>query len=112
MQSNWKSGLGSAPMRVKGKCIFSIIVMQKYVKKALEWRRETWQKSICAERPKGVRYLVSALGFFDAVLAGNGSAFLLTFTFNYLKLRFALAFCLHQHCHYTIICISDSMFKK
>ena len=34
---------------VGGKCMFSIIVLQKYVKKALEWRQETRQKSICAE---------------------------------------------------------------
>ncbi len=37
---------------VEDKCIFSIIVIQKYVKKALEWRRETWQKSICAVRTR------------------------------------------------------------
>ncbi|MBQ5433463.1 MAG: hypothetical protein IIU30_08445, partial [Treponema sp.] len=66
---------------VEDKCIFSIIVIQKYVKKALEWRRETWQKSICAVRAKRVRYLVSALGFFDAFTARNGSAFVFTFAF-------------------------------
>jgi len=71
-----------ALMNAEGKCIFSILVMQKYVKKALEWRRETRQKSICAVRAKRVRYLISALGFFDAVPAGNGSAFVLIFTFT------------------------------
>ena len=35
---------------------------------------ENSAKSICAVRPKGVRYLVSALGFFDAFSAGNGIA--------------------------------------
>ena len=59
--------------------------MQEYIKKALKWRQKTWQKSICAVRPKGVRYLISALGFFDAVSAGNGSAFLLTVTFTICK---------------------------
>ena len=37
---------------VGGKCMFSIIVLQKYVKKALEWRQETRQKSICAVRTR------------------------------------------------------------
>ncbi|HBB14282.1 MAG TPA: hypothetical protein DCZ76_08405 [Treponema sp.] len=62
--------------------MFSIIVLQKYVKKALEWRQETRQKSICAVRAQRVRYLISALGFFDAVPAGNGSAFVLIFIFT------------------------------
>ena len=39
-------------MEVEDKCVFLIIVMQKYVKKALEWRRETQQKSICAVRTR------------------------------------------------------------
>ncbi len=46
----------------------------KQCAEALEWRLKTRQKSICAERPKGVRHLISALGFFDAFSAGNGSA--------------------------------------
>ncbi|HBB13782.1 MAG TPA: hypothetical protein DCZ76_05820 [Treponema sp.] len=54
-------------------------VKRKRVKKALEWRRKKWQKSICAVRAKRVRYLVSAFGFFDAFSAGNGSAFVFTF---------------------------------
>ena len=54
----FQSGLGfisSTPpvlISVVGKYRFSIIVIQKNVKKALEWRRETWQKSICAERTR------------------------------------------------------------
>ena len=81
MQCNRESVSGAA----ESKCRFSIIVIQKYVKKALEWRQKTRQKSICAERPKGVRYLISALGFFDAFSAGNGSAFVLTFVFEYFN---------------------------
>ncbi|HBB14850.1 MAG TPA: hypothetical protein DCZ76_11355, partial [Treponema sp.] len=38
---------------------------------------KTRQKSICAVRAQRDRYLISALGFFDAFSAGNGSAFLL-----------------------------------
>jgi len=40
----------SLAMEVEDKCVFLIIVMQKYVKKALEWRQEMQQKSICAVR--------------------------------------------------------------
>ena len=47
----------------------------KQCAEALEWRLKRRQKSICAERAKRVRYLVSALGFFDAFSAGNGSAY-------------------------------------
>ena len=59
-------------------------------KKALEWRRETQQKSICAVRPKGVRHLVSALGFFDAFTAGNGSAFVLRFALGFYRCKWVL----------------------
>ena len=91
----FQSGLGfisSTPpvlISVVGKYRFSIIVIQKNVKKALEWRRETWQKSICAERTRQRSFkprsesdtLYPRSAFFDAFSAGNGSAFVLTFTF-------------------------------
>ena len=38
-----------------------------------------------ASRRKRVRYLISALGFFDAFTAGNGSAFVLIFTLAFYK---------------------------
>ena len=59
---------------MEDKCQKQEMESPKRFEQALQWRQGSWQRSICAVRPKGVRYLFPHTMLIDAVPVGNGSA--------------------------------------
>ena len=59
---------------MEDKCQKQEMESPKRFEQALQWRQGSWQRSICAVRPKGVRYLFPHTMLIDTVPVGNGSA--------------------------------------